>query len=110
MNDAKFLQILETRLAKLERAARWYRVGFFAVCVLAVGMGAKEAAKETEFDIVKAQKFELITPDGVTVGHFTSGISRETNEIEGTLLITNEKATRATAVMAGKKELVNINK
>lgn len=106
MNDASF----EMRLAALERTARRYRLAFFAVCVLAVGMGAKFAVMDAEFKIVKAERFEVVTPDGTTVAALTAGENRETKEVEGYLLIANDNATRTTTLSPGKKELTIRNK
>lgn len=110
MNDVKPLQILEARVAKLERAARWYRAGFFAVMVLAVGMGAKFAVQDAEFKIVKAERYEVVTPDGTPVATLSAGINRENNEVEGYLLIANDGASRTTTLSPGKKELTIRNK
>jgi Na+/H+ antiporter NhaA len=101
MNDANF----ETRLAKLERAARWYRVGFFAVCVLAVGMGAKFAVVDAEFGVVKAKRFNVIGEGGQVVAEMYSTKSEATNKDEGFLVVASEDKKKATFVRAGVGEL-----
>ena len=106
MNDASF----EMRLAALESTARRYRLAFFAAVVLAVGMGAKFAVMDAEFNIVKAGSFEVVAPDGTTVAALTVGESRDTKEVEGYLMVANDKATRTTTLSPGKKELTIRNK
>lgn len=104
MNDVKFLQILETRLAKLERAARWYRVGFFAVCVLVVGMGAKFAVQDAEFKIVKAERFEVAGSGGKVLATF--GRVKTTDRESSAMILDTSDEKFSTIISAGGNPIV----
>lgn len=101
MNDVKSLQILEARVAKLERAARRWMAGCFAVCVLAVGMGAvaNEALKEVEFESVKAKRFQVVGSDGK--GLATFGMIKTTNRESTVLVLGASDDSRTTIMNAG---------
>lgn len=100
MSDAS----LENRVAKLERAARRYRLAFFAAVVLAVGMGAKFAVMDAEFGVVKAKKFELTDSKGTAIGGFYVSTS-EGKEIT-TLMVTESAKKRAVVITPGKDPLI----
>ena len=105
MNAVADRNSLENRVAKLERAARWYRVGFFAMMVLAVGMGAKFAVQDAEFGTVRAKRFNVIGEGGQVVAEIFSTKSQATNKEEGFLVVLSEDKKKATFVRAGVGEL-----
>lgn len=96
MNDVKSLQILEARVAKLERAARRWMAGCFAVCVMAVGMGAKFAVMDAEFGVVKATRFQVVGSDGKGLASF--GMIK-TSARESTVLVLGASDDSRTTIM-----------
>lgn len=82
---------LEARLHKLEREARWYRLGFFALCLAAsavVGFGFDQ--QQDTVDEVVAKRIRVVSPSGRTVIEL-----RSTGDEEGMISVRNENPARA---------------
>jgi len=99
MNDVKSLQILEARVAKLERAARRWMAGCFAVMVLACGMGAKFAVMDAEFNIVKAERFEVVGSGGKVLATF--GRLKEVDRESSAMVLDTSDEKFSTIISAG---------
>ena len=109
MNDVKSLQILEARVAKLERSARRWMAGCFAVCVMAVGMGAvaNEALKDVEFGVVRAKKFELVDSKGTGIGTFH--VKKMDDGNESTVFIATESNKKKAVLITPGDSPVVVN-
>lgn len=91
---------LAARVATLERNARRWRVGFAAMCLVVVGMGAY-AVNDATFGTVKASKFEVVTDKGESVAALAWGTVDGSKNDEGYLLVVGEGKKKATFVNPG---------
>jgi hypothetical protein len=97
---------LEARLSKLEKASRRWRLLCFAMMILAVGMGAKFAAQDAEFGVVKAKKFFVVNDSGDSLGVFQVSGAGESQSAE--IAIRSSDKKRATAISPGTEiRLIN---
>lgn len=96
---------LAARVDRLERSARRWRVGFAALCLVVVGMGAY-AVNDATFGVVKATSFEVVTPGGASVAVLTSRVSSDTKKDEGFLLVTGNEKKLATFVEPGEEPTI----
>lgn len=94
---------LESRVAKLERAARRWKIVAFVAFVGLAGLGAAEAVRDASFGKVTVRELELVDENGTMLGSLSATKDRSGERVYGGLVLTDSVKKKAIVLTPGDR-------